>query len=101
MNTYSWSIADLIRNSNTGRVDTVFLKCTGTSADGQFSADYIFETDLEGEIVTPFEDLTEDQVVQWARDVLGEAEESVTLNIDMNIENQQQLGVSVNGFPWS
>ena len=62
-----WSIPTLERKTADGFVYTAHWRCTAT--DGDFSASSYgtagFQQDPEAESFTPYEDLTEEQVLGW------------------------------------
>ena len=93
----TWTINQLERNTSDGFVTTVHY--TVTKVDGDFSASTYGTISFEaGTPETPFESLTEAQVVAWVKDKLGE--EVVEAALDANIESQQ-TPVKASGLPWS
>lgn len=93
----TWTINQLERNTSDGFVTTVHY--TVTKVDGDFSASTYGTIDFKaGTPETPFESLTEAQVVAWVKDKLGE--EIVEAALTANIEAQQNP-VKASGFPWS
>ncbi len=93
----TWTINQLERNTSDGFVTTVHY--TVTKVDGDFSASTYGTIRFEaGTPETPFESLTEAQVVAWVKDKLGE--EVVEASLIANIEAQQNP-VKASGLPWS
>jgi L-aminopeptidase/D-esterase-like protein len=93
----TWTINQLERNTSDGFVTTVHY--TVTKVDGDFSASTYGTISFEaGTPETPFESLTEAQVVAWVKDKLGE--EVVEAALAANIEAQQNP-VKASGLPWS
>jgi hypothetical protein len=92
----TWTINQLDRNTSDGFVTTVHYSVS--KVDGEFSASIYgtigFET---GTPETPFESLTEAQVVAWVKDKLGE--EVVEAALAAQIESQRNP-VKVSGLPW-
>ena len=64
-----WKIANMERDALTGFVNTVHWTCS--DADGDFRGSTYGSIGLEGELVTPFEQLTEAQVIGWVKEALG------------------------------
>ena len=94
MNT--WTINQLERNTSDGFVTTVHY--TVTKVDGDFSASTYGTISFEtGTPETPFESLTEAQVVAWVKDKLGE--EIVEAALTAQIEAQRNP-VKASGLPW-
>ena len=92
----TWTINQLERNTSDGFVTTVHY--TVTKVDGDFSASTYGTISFEaGTPETPFESLTEAQVVAWVKDKLGE--EVVETALTANIEAQQNP-VKASGLPW-
>jgi hypothetical protein len=94
--TTTYSIVQLDRLTSTGYVTTVHYNVTKT--DGEFSASTYGTINYEAVTpATPFESLTEDQVIAWVKDKLGE--EVVEAALAAQIEAQKNP-VSASGLPW-
>ena len=67
MTTFTWSIPNLERKTADGFVFKAHWRCTAT--DGEFSASSYgtagFSQDPESESFVPYDQLTEEQVLQW------------------------------------
>ena len=97
--TAQFKIVNMERDSATGFVNTVHWICSDSDADGNAGSVY-GSIGLEGELVTPFEQLTEAQVVGWVKDALGE--ETVAAheaNVAAQIEAAKAPKVAT-GMPW-
>ena len=93
----TWNITQLDRLTSTNFVTTVHYNVTKT--DGDFSASTYGTIGFEaGTPETPFESLTEAQVIAWVKDKLGE--EVVEAALAAQIEAQKNP-VSASGLPWS
>ena len=93
----TWTINQLERNTSDGFVTTVHYSVT--KENGDFTAAIYGTIGFEsGTPETPFESLTEAQVVAWVKDKLGE--EVVEAALAAQIE-AQQYPVKVSGLPWS
>jgi hypothetical protein len=97
MTTYNWTISQMDRMTSDGFVVTVHYNVTKT--DGEFTASTYGTIGFEaGTPETPFESLTEAQVIAWVKDKLGEA--TVEAALAAQIEAQKNP-VSASGLPWS
>ena len=95
--TTTYSINQLERNTSDGFVTTVHYNVTKT--DGDFSASTYGTIGFEatGTPATPFESLTEAQVIAWVKNKLDEA--VVEAALAAQIEAQRNP-VSASGLPW-
>lgn len=97
---YSWKIAQLERETSDGYVFTAHY--TVDANDGTYSAGAYGSVGLErpeGELI-PFADLTEEQVVGWVKEKLGD--EAVT-NVETALQGQldeQRNPTKAAGMPW-
>ena len=66
----TWKIVNMERDASTGFVNTVHWTCS--DVDGDFSGSTYGSIGLEGELVTPFEQLTEEVVIGWVKAAMGE-----------------------------
>ena len=108
MTTFTWKVANLERNLADGRVGTVHYTVNALSdtvdpdsESGNFySAGAYGSIGLDGEVTTPFENLTEEVVVGWVKDQFGEKK---VAEIEAALQNQIDLKitpVSAAGVPW-
>ena len=94
--TTTYSIVQLDRNTSNNYVTTVHYNVTKT--DGDFTASTYGTIGFEaGTPETPFESLTEAQVIAWVKDKLGE--DVVEAALAAQIEAQKNP-VSASGLPW-
>ena len=109
MTTFTWKVANLERNLADGRVGTVHYTVNALSdtvdpnseSGGFYSAGAYGSVGLDGDVTTPFENLTEEVVVGWVKEALG-GEEKVA-EIQAALQNQIDLKitpVSATGVPW-
>jgi hypothetical protein len=92
----NWKIVQLDRKTADNYVTTAHWTVTAT--DGDFSASAYGTCGFDGELTTPYEDLTEEQVLGWvwANGVDKDAtEESLAAQIEA-----QKNPVSATGVPW-
>lgn len=97
--TAQFKIVDMQRDSATGFVSTVHWIVSDADADGNAGSVY-GSIGLEGELVTPFEQLTEAQVIGWVKTALGE--ETVAAH-EANVAAQIEAAkapVTATGVPW-
>ena len=99
MTTYLWTIQQMDRLTADGFVVTVHYNVSAT--DGTYSANTygtVGYQEQPGETFTPYDQLTEAQVVGWVQNSLGQAtvEASLQSQIDAQINPVQESGV-----PWS
>jgi hypothetical protein len=92
----TWTINQLDRNTSNGFVTTVHYSIS--KVDGDFTASTYGTIGFEaGTPTTPFEALTEAQVITWVKDKLGE--EVVEAALTAQIEAQRNP-VQASGLPW-
>ena len=94
----TWKISSLTRNTADGFVTTAHWVVSDT--DGEFSGSVYGSIGLEGTLVTPFEQLTEAQVVGWVKAAMGE--ETVAAH-EANVAAQIEAAkapVTATGVPW-
>ena len=108
MTTFTWKIANLERNLADGRVNAVHYTVNALSdqvdpnseSGGFYSAGAYGSVGLEGDVTTPFENLTEEVVVGWVKEQFGaekvaEIEAALQAQIDRKI-----TPVTATGKPW-
>ena len=100
--TYTWGIANLERETSDGYVFTAHWTLSAT--DGEHIASSYgsigFERPEEEELI-PFEDLTEELVISWVQEKLGE--ESIT-SMESALQSQieeQKKPTKESGVPWN
>jgi hypothetical protein len=94
---YTWNVVQMDRQTVDGFVTTVHYNVS--AVDGEFTASTygtVGFTKEEMEYV-PYEQLTQEQVIGWVQDSLGQAtvEESLATQIEA-----QRNPVSESGLPW-
>ena len=91
----TWKIVQLDRKTADGFVTTAHWTVTAT--DGDFSASAYGTCGFDGELTTPYENLTEAQVLEWVWASLDKAayESSLAAQIEA-----QKNPVSATGLPW-
>ena len=93
--TITWKITNLERKTSDGFVTTAHWTCT--AQDGEFTAGSYGSAGFTGELVTPYAELTEADVLSWVWTVVDkEATESA---LTAQVEAQKNP-VSASGLPW-
>jgi hypothetical protein len=101
--TFSWSIAQLERNTADGAVFTAHY--TVDAADGTYTAGAYGSIGLEQpdpETMIPYADLTPEVVIGWVQEKLGgtdkvtEIEDSLQAQLD-----EQHAPTKAQGLPWA
>jgi hypothetical protein len=112
---YTWKITQLTK-TNSGDIDNIIVgtrwEVTGTDEDG-FSGTFIGATPftlntVEPDNFTPYEELTESQVLGWIKNVASGSSSTsywghISERINKAIETEKNIRVSVdsNDLPWS
>ena len=104
MTTFTWNIAQLERETTDGYVYTAHwtVNATETVEDKTYTASSYGSIGLERpeEDLIPFEELTEELVVSWVLDKLGEEQ---VVNMETSLTNQiqeQKTPSKIQGLPW-
>lgn len=105
MTTYNWSVVQMDRLTADGFVVTVHYNVSATDGDYSvtektYSASTygtVGYTEQPDESYTPYEDLTQAQVVGWVQESLGK--DTVEASLAGQIEAQKHP-VQVSGLPW-
>jgi hypothetical protein len=96
---FNWTINQLDRNTSDGFVTTAHYNVS--AVDGDFNASTygtVSFTQEEGQAMTPFADLTQEQVIGWVQDKLGK--DVVEAALQSQIDAQKNP-VQLSGLPWS
>ena len=96
---FNWQVVQMDRLTSDGFVVTVHY--TVNAVDGDYTASTygtVGYTEQPDEQYTPYEDLTQEQVVGWVQDSLGKdtVEESLAAQIEA-----QKHPVQESGVPWA
>ena len=101
MSTFTWKVSNLDRTLSDGRVNTVHYTVDARSDDEVYSSGAYGSIGLEGDVVTPYADLTEEVVVGWVKAALGEDKVTeVQAALDAQLTEQATPTVG-SGTPWS
>lgn len=106
--TTTWTIRSMmVLPKEQGKTDVVIsASYRVTGVDGKFVAVFSSSQNFTytGGDFTPYEDLTEAQVVGWVQDALGESGvNSINANLEAQIENQKNPPLTPESLPlpWS
>ena len=94
----TWKIVNMERDASTGFVNNVHWTCS--DVDNDYSGSTYGSIGLEGELVTPYENLTEEVVIGWVKAVMGE--ETVAAPeaaVAAQIADAKEPAVAT-GMPW-
>lgn len=93
----TWKIENLNRRESTGYVEVAYW--SATIIDGNFNATIKSSCQWnDGEITVPFENLTEEIVLNWIWDIVDKSIVEDSLNSQLELEKLPKL---VSGIPWS
>ena len=95
----TWKISSLDRNTADGFVTTAHWTCS--DVDGDFSGSVYGSVGLTGELTIPYESLTEEVVIGWVKESLGQ--ETVAAH-EANVAAQiaaAKAPVTATGLPWA
>jgi hypothetical protein len=102
----NWTIHQLERKSDDGFVVNVHWRyaMTDTNEEKNYYADTYgvasFTENPESESYIPYEDLTEEIVISWVKDYLGEEQlKEIELNLSTQIESQKNPPI-LQGLSW-
>ena len=108
MTTFTWKVANLDRTTADGKVNTVHYTVNALSdqvdpnseSGGFYSAGAYGSLGFDGEVTTPFADLTEEVVIGWVKEQFGaekvaEIEAALQAQIDEKVAPTKAAGV-----PW-
>lgn len=100
--TFSWSIAQLERNTADGAVFTAHY--TVDAKDGTYSAGAYGSIGLEQpdpETMIPYADLTPEVVIGWVQDKLGGADKVTEIEGALQAQlDEQHAPTKASGVPW-
>jgi hypothetical protein len=99
--TFAWAISNLERDTADGKVTVAHYTVGAKSADGVYGSGAYGSLGFDGEIATPFSELTEADVIGWVKDALGE--EKVT-EVEAALQAQldeQRAPSKAAGVPWA
>jgi hypothetical protein len=109
MTTFTWKVANLERNVADGKVNTVHYTVNALSdqvdpnseSGGFYSAGAYGSVGLDGDVTSPFENLTEEVVVGWVKEALGGEEKVAEIEAALQAQIDEKVAPSkAAGVPW-
>jgi hypothetical protein len=97
--TFTWKVSDLERTTADGKVNVVHY--TVTAEDGTYSSGAYGSLGFDGDVTTPYADLTEEVVVGWVKEQFGVEKISEIEEALQNQLDEQAQPTKANGTPWS
>jgi hypothetical protein len=94
----TWAIANLERETADGKV--IVAHYTVNANNGTYSAGAYGSLGFDGEVTTPFAELTEEQVVSWVKEALGEDKVAEVEAALQNQIDEQAAPTKAAGTPW-
>ena len=91
----TWKIVQLDRKTEDGLVTTAHW--TVSAQDGEYSASAYGTCGFDGELVTPYEDLTMEQVLGWVWQSIDKDAYEASLAAQIEL---QKNPVTATGVPW-
>lgn len=96
----TWSIPALESRTADGFVLTVHYDATATNEQFSETIYGSVSLDLDSELTIPYDEITEEIAVGWAKSALGEEEvERIETELGVRLDNQAAPPV-VSGTPW-
>ena len=97
MTSYNWTILNVERNTADGFITVAHWQCTGV--DGELSSSVYNTCSFEGEVVTPYDQVTEQQVLEWCW-ANGVDKDATEASIAARIE-ELKAPKTATGTPWA
>jgi hypothetical protein len=96
----NWQVQNMTRDLSNGFVINVAWACTASqdSASAFYGGTTVYTQESDSFI--PYEDLTEEIVLGWVYETLGDQKAEIEASLTAKVEKQLNP-VSANGLPWS
>ncbi len=97
---YTWTIANLERNTANGGVTVAHWRCTGDDGNGNIASSYgttSHSPDPDAAGFIAFDDLTEADVLGWVHGVVDQAETESSIEAQIN---EMANPTTSDGLPW-
>ena len=96
--TYTWKVNNLDRTTADGKVNTVHYTVSAT--DGTYNSGAYGSLGFDGEVTTPYGDLTEEVVIGWVKEQFG-AEKVAEIEAALQAQlDEQAAPTKASGVPW-
>ena len=97
---FTWAISNLERETADARVIVAHYTISAKSGDNAYSSGAYGSLGFDGEINTPFSELTEQQVIGWVQDALGSEKVSeIEAALQAQLDEQRSPSKAA-GVPW-
>jgi hypothetical protein len=99
--TFTWAISNLERQTEDGKITVAHYTVSAKSGDEVYSAGAYGSLGFDGDVTTPYAEVSESQVIGWVQDALGEEK---VVEIEAALDNQineQRNPTQAAGVPWS
>ena len=95
----TWQVQNMIRDLSNGFVITVAWGCTASqdSASAFYGGTTVYTQESDSFI--PYEDLTEQTVLGWVYEALGDQKAEIEASLTAKVEKQLNP-TTANGMPW-
>ena len=93
---YNWQILNLERNTSDNFIFIAHWQCTGT--DGDITSSVYATCSFEGEVTTPYEQVTQEKVLDWCW-ANGVDKDATEASIAARIE-ELKAPKTASGLPW-
>lgn len=95
----NWQVQNMIRDLSNGFVITVAWSCTASqeSASAFYGGTTVYSQESESFI--PYDQLTEEIVLGWVYEALGDQKAEIEANLTAKVEKQLNP-TTANGMPW-
>jgi hypothetical protein len=94
---YNWTVSQCDRRTSDGFIQVAHWQCTGV--DGELSSSVYATCSFDGEVTTPYADVTQEQVLGWCW-ANGVDKDATEASIADRIEALKNP-VSASGTPWA
>jgi hypothetical protein len=96
----NWQVQNMTRDLSNGFVINVAWACTASqdSASAFYGGTTVYTQESDSFI--PYEDLTEEIVLGWVYETLGDQKAEIEASLTAKVEKQLNP-VSANGLPWA
>ena len=100
MTTFTWTIANLERNTANGGITVAHWRCTGDDSNGNIASSYgttSHSPDPDAADFVAFDDLTEADVLGWVHGVIDQAATESAIEAKIN---EMANPTTSDGLPW-
>jgi hypothetical protein len=95
----NWNILGLTRNKSDDLVTEAHWKLTGTDNEHSYSMNGTVHLE-RGNSFVEFSELTEEVIVGWVKEKLGEEVAILETNVEFFVNKQKEETTTVDGLPW-